>query len=212
MGCALVQQRKDYHAAIARGLAECADANMRTVRIVSDLIKGPFSNYLGAHEVSILVHLVRSVSPKIMIEFGCHYGVTARRLLDNVSTLEKYIGIDVPADHVTALKCQQTEVPICAGSIGATDDRFYLLMASSIGLTADALEPCDAIFIDGDHSEEAVRHESWLARSLVRPGGIICWHDYGNPTVEVTQVLDELYSEGWPIASVEHSWLAFMRV
>jgi hypothetical protein len=27
----------------------------------------------------------------------------------------------------------------------------------------------------------------------VRPGGIIIWHDYGNPTVEVTQVLDHLY-------------------
>jgi hypothetical protein len=68
------------------------------------------------------------------------------------------------------------------------------------------------VFIDGDHSELAVLHESRIASYLVRRGGIIVWHDYDNPAVEVTQALNRLHEEGWPIASVVGSWLAFMKV
>ena len=79
-------------------------------------------------------------------------------------------------------------------------------------LRSGHLEACDAVFIDGDHSELAVLHESRLARRLMRGRGIIVWHDYGNNAVEVTHALNRLHNEGWPISCVEHSWLAFMRV
>jgi hypothetical protein len=78
-------------------------------------------------------------------------------------------------------------------------------------LTRDDLEPCDAVFIDGDHSVKEVSHDSELARELVRLGGIICWHDNLNPAVEVTQVLKRLNASGWPIKQVAGSWIAFMR-
>jgi predicted O-methyltransferase YrrM len=173
---------------------------------------GSFSDYLGQQETSILVHLVKSVSPKVMIEFGCNKGVTALRLLDNVPTLEKYIGIDVPRGHVTTLECQQTEVPLAAGCYGAWDNRFSVLTMQSTEIFKEDLEPCDAVFIDGDHSKDAVLYDSCLSRQLVRRGGIIVWHDYDNPAVEVTAALDKLEEEGWPIASVVGSWLAFMKV
>jgi len=175
-------------------------------------IKGPFSKYMTPQETAILVALVKSVSPKVMIEFGCNEGLTAKRLMDNVPTLERYIGVDVPRDHVPTLACQSNEVPLFPGLHVVDDNRFYLLFASSADLTADELEPCDAVFIDGDHSEKAVIHESHIARALLRPGGIICWHDYDNPAVEVTSAVDKLIEQGWPIDCVEHSWLAFMRI
>jgi len=174
------------------------------------MIEGPFSMYMTPEETSLLVSLVKSVSPRVMIEFGCNYGVTAARLLDNVSTLEKYIGIDVPIDHSPTLKCQMAEVPRGAGTFASDDQRFFLLTTEHM-LAPDELERCDAVFIDGDHSYEAVVHESHLARTLLRPGGIIVWHDYNNPAVEVTQALDMLRNEGWRIDCVENSWLAFMR-
>jgi predicted O-methyltransferase YrrM len=163
------------------------------------------------HETAILVALVRSVAPRVMIEFGCNAGVTAGRLLENVPTLQRYVGIDVPFDHVTTLRCQQSEVPVNAGAHAADDERFFLLTVRSQTLRTGHLEPCDAVFIDGDHSEAAVLHESRLARRLLRPGGIIVWHDYQNPSVEVTQTLDRLHGEGWAIDCVEDSWLAFLR-
>jgi predicted O-methyltransferase YrrM len=173
-------------------------------------IRGPVSQYLNRNETELLVALVRSVMPRVMIEFGCNLGFTAKRVLDNVPSLECYIGIDVPAGHETTLTCQRNEVPTAAGSYAASDERFWLLMVEE-RLTADQLEPCDAVFIDGDHSEQGVSRDSDLARALVRPGGIIVWHDAGNPAVEVTATLERLADQGWPIKHIENSWLAFMR-
>lgn len=173
-------------------------------------IRGPFSKYMTPEETAILVALVGSVAPKVMIEFGCNLGVTAKRMLDNVPSLERYIGIDVPHNHVPILKCQDTEVPTVPGGL-VDDDRFLLLIEPTETLTIEQLEPCDAVFIDGDHSYSVVSHDSLLARALVRNGGIICWHDYGNPAVQVNEVISELCADGWPINYVENSWLAFMR-
>jgi predicted O-methyltransferase YrrM len=170
-----------------------------------------FSFYLGRQETSILIELVNSVSPKVMIEFGCNRGVTAKRVLENVPSLEKYIGIDVPPDYQPKLACQHSEVPKRAGTFASGDDRFYLLSVPSIDLKPENLEPCDAVFIDGDHSFGAVMHDSLLARALLRSGGIIVWHDFNNPGVEVTKALTQLSDDGWAIESVEGSWLAYLR-
>jgi predicted O-methyltransferase YrrM len=173
-------------------------------------VKGPFSKYMTPQETAILIKLIGSVSPKVVIEFGCNLGITARRILDNVPSIEKYIGIDVPSNHKPVLSCQIEEVSHAPGYF-AHDDRFQLLIEPSQDITLDKLEPCDAAFIDGDHSYDVVSRDSLLARHLLRPGGIICWHDYNNPSVHVTEVISELCANGWPIHCVENSWLAFMR-
>lgn len=170
-----------------------------------------FSEYLNSQETSILITLVKSVLPRVMIEFGCNIGITSKRVLESVPTLERYIGVDVHADYKTTLMCQRSEVPSRAGAFAADDPRFFLLSSPTVELLAEDLEPCNAVFIDGDHSDKAVIHESLLARELVGENGIIVWHDYGNPAVEVTDALKRIAASGWPIVSVEGSWLAFMR-
>jgi len=170
------------------------------------------NEFLGEPETSKLVGLISSVNPKVVIEIGCNTGRTAARLLAAIPSIERYIGIDVPHGHETTLACQRREVPVEAGLYAANDARFFLFEADSRTLTPADLEPCDAVFIDGDHSEGAVMHDSKLAHALTRPGGIIVWHDSGNPAVEVTPVLEKLKAEGWSIESLENSWLAFMRV
>jgi predicted O-methyltransferase YrrM len=173
----------------------------------------PGNPYLDSGETATVVSLVVSVQPAIMIEFGCNTGRTAKAVLDNVPFLERYIGIDVPPSHRPTLKCQRTEVSVRAGVFAARDPRFSLLVRNSLSLMPSDLEPCDAVFIDGDHSAAAVRHDSELAHALVRSGGIIVWHDYGNEDVEVTAVLDHLHQdERWPIQHVENTWLAFLKV
>jgi len=208
MDRAMVRERKASAPSFTGGLAE----RIETVAIRPQIVRGPFSNYLNANECSILIDLVRSVSPRVMIEFGCNMGLTAKRVLENVHTLETYVGVDVFRDHVPTLACQLSEVPMEPGELAAGDDRFFVLVRPTLKLRASDLEPCDALFIDGDHSDEAVSYESELARDLVRPGGIIVWHDHNNPAVEVTQVLRRLHKRGWPIVAVENSWLAFMRI
>jgi predicted O-methyltransferase YrrM len=169
--------------------------------------------YLGAEETAILVALVASVQPRMMFEFGVQSGRTAKTLLDRIPTLQRYVGIDVPHTHMPTLPSQRSEVPAEPGLYAAADERFYVLIhpRGSQAWTADELGPCDAVFIDGDHSIDAVLHDSNLARAIVRNGGIIIWHDYGNASVQVTEALDQLCCEGWPIKHVENTWLAYCR-
>jgi len=170
--------------------------------------------YLNEVETAILVTLVTSVKPKVMIEFGCNQGRTAKIILDNVLSIERYIGIDVPPDHEPTLECQRSEIPRSPGIFAASDERFWLLVRDrgSAGIGPQDLESCDVVFVDGDHSDRAVTHDLHVARVLTRPGGIIVAHDYGNEAVEVTRAIDRLCDQGWPWQHIEGTWLAFMRL
>ena len=56
-------------------------------------------------------------------------------------------------------------------------------------------------------------HDTALSRTLVRPGGIIIWHDYHDlGTVDVREVLNEFCEIGDDIVHVEGTWLAFQLV
>jgi predicted O-methyltransferase YrrM len=169
------------------------------------------NQYLGSTETAIVVDLIASVGPRVVLEIGTNLGATARAILDTVPGLQRYIGIDVPSQHIPRLGCQRDEVPFMAGRHAASDSRYWLLLADSVELTPADLEPVDAVFIDGDHSAVAVAHDSQLARQLTRSGGIIVWHDYNNPAVEVTTTLDRLVEQGWPLCAIRGTWLAFMR-
>lgn len=171
--------------------------------------------YLGLPETSILIALVNSVAPKVMIEVGCQVGSTAHTILRNSPTIERYVGIDVPNHCQPTLPSQRSEVPPIAGLLALVDPRFEVLMRErgSLGLAEGELPRCDAVFIDGDHSEDAVRHDSHLARACVRPGGIIVWHDHSSVHLDsVTRALERLHAEGWPLFAVAGTWLAFLRV
>jgi predicted O-methyltransferase YrrM len=169
------------------------------------------NEYLNRAETAAVVSLINSVSPKVVMEFGTNRGKTAKAILEATPSIELYIGIDVPWGFRTRLDGQLSEVPMTIGLFALTDSRYQILIRESTTLFAEELELIDAAFIDGDHSVFAVEHDSHLARELLRPGGIIVWHDYGNPAVEVTKALDHLIAEGWPIHRIEGTWLAYMH-
>lgn len=150
-----------------------------------------------------------------MIEIGTNSGRTAKAILRNVPGIERYVGIDVPTTYVPPKPAQRREVLPNPGELALDDPRFRLLIArrGSRDLAAADLPPCDAIFIDGDHSADAVRHDYALACRVVRPGGIIVFHDdHGDAVVDVSVTLDELAAGGAAIVHVEGTWLAFRRV
>jgi len=150
-----------------------------------------------------------------MVEFGCNNGRTAAAVMRNVPTVEHYIGVDVPAGYSFACRVQRNDVPTVPGELALGDSRFELVLKErgTFDLTADDLPTCDAVFIDGDHSSTAVLHDYALAKAIVRPGGIIIFHDdNGLPVVDVSRVLNDLVSGGADIQHVTGTWLAFERV
>jgi hypothetical protein len=62
---------------------------------------------------------------------------------------------------------------------------------------------CDLIFVDGSHAYSYVMSDSKKALRMVKPGGVILWHDYVGPEEEgVFRGLNEL-SANLPLAHVE---------
>ena len=105
----------------------------------------------------------------------------------------------VLAGYDFACQVQKNETPKTPGQYAWNDPRFELWVSpkgafdlwerkrESVGLF-------DAVFIDGDHSQKAVEHDTEMARKIVRPGGIIIWHDYHDmDCVDVRKVLDAQY-------------------
>ena len=171
--------------------------------------------FMNPGELEALIALVRSVHPKAVLEFGVNEGRTAKAILDNVPGIESYQGIDVPLGYIPTKAVQIHEVPAQPAHLVKADPRFELILRphGSHDLNPGDLKPCDAVFIDGDHSFKGVMHDTMLARKLVRPGGIIVWHDYHDlGTVDVRDVLDEFHKAGDDIVHVEGTWLAFQMV
>jgi len=176
----------------------------------------PSRIYMNDGELDLVIGMFATVRPKTVLEFGVNVGITASAILKHLPGIEFYQGIDLaPGGHPT-LDSQMSEVPTSLeppGWMAVTDERFELILRprGSFDLKPKDLLSADAVFIDGDHSYDAVMNDSALAYDLTREGGIIVWHDYLNPTVEVTQALDDLAARGHHIQSIEGTWLAFER-
>lgn len=170
------------------------------------------SRYVHPGELDVLIHLIRDVQAHTVVEFGCNNGRTAAAVLRNVSSVERYLGVDVHAGYSFACKVQAKEVPAVAGELAIGDSRFELLLRDrgTFDLSGDDLPACDVVFIDGDHSRAAVLNDRALALAIVRPGGLIVYHDdNGLDVVDVSKVLDSLADEGAEIVHVRGSWLAY---
>lgn len=178
-------------------------------------MSGLHSRYVNAGELDILIHLIAGVSPGCVLEIGANTGRTAKAIMRNVNSIERYFGIDVPADYVTPMAVQRREVLPNPGALAMDDPRFRLLVCGrgAFDLMPSDLPKMDAVFIDGGHEAKAVRHDYALAKAITNPGGIIIFHDdHGRDVVDVSVVLDELHDEGSEIIHVENTWLAFERI
>lgn len=173
------------------------------------------TRFMNPGELEVLIALVASVKPKNVLEFGVNVGRTAQAILEYVPGIEHYEGVDVPFGYVPAKPVQKNEVPEQPGFMVAGDPRFKLLLpeGGSVNLSATDLSPCDAVFIDGDHSREGVLNDTTLALQVVRQGGIVIWHDYHDlGTVDVREVLHEKLLFGWPLSYIRGTWLAYMTM
>lgn len=179
-------------------------------------LSGLPKEYMNPGELETLITLVRSVNPRVMIEVGCNSGRTAKAILRNVPSLERYVGIDVPPSYEFARSVQRREVPARPGELALDDPRFMLVLArrGTFDLDEDCLPACDVVFIDGDHGAEAVRSDHELAQSLLwRPDGLIIHHDdHDEPTVDVRATLDAMHNPDRPISHVLGTWLAVQKV
>ena len=178
------------------------------------------TRFFNPGELDTLAHLLKSKNVKTMVEIGCQNGRTAKALLNHLPDLEMYVGIDVPPNHITTCDVQKTEVPKTAGELALDDPRFVLLVnkdGSQSSRIYAMLPTVDAVFIDGDHSKDAVLRDHGVAQDITIAGGIIIHHDYHNlGTVGVKEALEEIDEfNNHPANKFKHvtgTWLVYLDV
>jgi hypothetical protein len=72
----------------------------------------------------------------------------------------------------------------------------------------------DFVFIDADHSYEGCKADIQAWRPKVRPGGLLCGHDYRHPTLHagVTQAVDEYIAATGVELELGKNWTWFTIV
>jgi len=71
---------------------------------------------------------------------------------------------------------------------------------------------CDVVFVDGSHAYSYVVSDSAKALELVRPGGLVLWHDYGGRrhSPGVYRALNEL-AKRLPLVRIDGTKLVAFR-
>jgi predicted O-methyltransferase YrrM len=132
----------------------------------------------AGHEILDLCHLLEEDAPHRVLEIGTCGGGTLFLFAGVAADDAVLVSVDLPPPHGYAAhrECilrgfatdEQTVHPVRADS---HDPRTVEQVAEILG------GPVDFLFIDGDHSPYSVRRDWELYAPLVRPGGIVAFHD-----------------------------------
>jgi predicted O-methyltransferase YrrM len=152
-------------------------------------------------EITALSSIIKYTKVKNIFEIGTYRGNTTLQLAVNSPKDARITTLDLPSkwnedrraittpemfknvtDRMT-VGIQYKETPYA--------DKIKQVFADSANMNWNELPgPFDFIFIDGCHYYEYVKKDTENALSVLRPGGIIVWHDYGM-IKDVSRAVDE---------------------
>lgn len=124
-------------------------------------------------EIETLLERVRALEPKVVVEIGTHKGGNSFLFCHALRSPELLVGLDLNVQNAAKLRYftrpGQRYVAL-HGNSQVVEQRRRLERVLG-GRSVDFL------FIDGDHSYDGVRADYELYAPLVRPGGLIAFHD-----------------------------------
>jgi predicted O-methyltransferase YrrM len=137
-------------------------------------------------ELCTLVSLARARSARRIFEIGTFDGNTSYHLALNTPDDSQVFTIDIPPGSAPALKADAGDPLFREGKRfeyrwrgSPVADKIHPMLADSARFDATPYRrSMDMIFIDGAHSAEYVKNDTALALGMIRPGGILVWHDY----------------------------------
>jgi len=135
-------------------------------------------------EFSLLVECVKEIQPKTILEIGSLFGGTLKEWMQLLPAEGTLISIDKLVDEKDPRYGQQLRAHTTDWNEWAKyrNINFKLFEQSSHdpNVVIDIIKkfpPVDFLFIDGDHSFEAVSMDYSIYAPLVRVGGIVAFHD-----------------------------------
>ena len=159
-----------------------------------------------------------------IVEIGTFDGRTALNLAINAQPGVSIATLDLPADQPSALAIEPSErryvdKPAPGARLRACGEPWRALCrprSANVRGFRDLrlVAACRAgglVFVDGSHAYDYARKDSETALRLVRPGGVVLWHDYG-VWPGVTQALEELEAaRGLGLVNIAGTSLVFWR-
>lgn len=176
-------------------------------------------------ELAILALAAREVAPgSEIIEIGTFDSRTALNLAINAASSVSISTLDLPPDQQSAMVIEDSErryvdKPVpgvrlrqCGEAWRAAASRVVQMHGDSATFDWSAhLGRAGLVFVDGSHTYDYVRKDSETAMKLVRPGGVVLWHDYG-VWPGANQALEELdAARGLGLVHIAGTSLVFWR-
>ena len=143
-----------------------------------------------------------------VVEFGTLFGLTTIELARRSAPDVKIVTVDIFCWNPFGLPPEKHEAFTRRILAPWTESgKVTLVKADSSAFRASVTEPPALVFLDADHSYEAVRDEiAWAKAVGVKT---ICGHDYGNPLFGVTKAVDEAFPGGVETAGM--CWRGTMK-
>jgi predicted O-methyltransferase YrrM len=149
-------------------------------------------------EGAALAAFIQKVGAKRIFEFGTYKGVSTSQLLLNLPDDGMVYTLDLPEDHPAyTLAIPKAEERQIASETGKgilipqelRNKVTFLRSDSATFDTTPYLGSMDLVFVDGAHSYEYVKNDTEKGWEMLRPGGIIAWHDCTPSHPEVVSYL-----------------------
>lgn len=137
-----------------------------------------------------------------IVEFGSFHGRSTRALADNAPNGARIWAVDpwngeMVDENGAGLGNVNTYVmPYFINNLKDHIDAGKVIPVRKFASNFQAPCKMDMVFIDSDHTRKSVRKDIPHSISMLRPGGILCGHDYGHPFwIAVKEAVDELLTD-----------------
>lgn len=144
--------------------------------------------------------MAKARAARTIFEFGTYQGRTTYHL-----------ALASPATQVTTLNLPPDKDPSVAPFLGVMfkgtelEARIKQIFADSREFDPTPFAgTMDYIFVDGDHSYELVKNDTELALKMLKPGGMIVWHDYAAKSPGVVRYIKE-FADGRSVFRLKHT-------
>lgn len=219
--------RRDYVAAMGRRIP----ARMPVEEFGRDQVVSVRIGENGQHGSMVhllLMSMVAMLKPRRVFEIGTHTGGTTALVAMNTSQDTEIFTLDLSPDEtlpegVTDLEHIARAREALGKAFRNTEwegEKIQQLLGNSKTFDFSPYhDSIDFVIVDASHSHEFVFNDSMRAFRMIRPGGVILWHDYESMRSEygVTKFCNRLrHHYGFPVfrlgAHGDDTRYAWMRV
>jgi predicted O-methyltransferase YrrM len=208
-----------WHGALERRAIEhvLADAAGSTFQILNPGLREPGTS-ITIFELACVLMAMRSVKARKVLEIGTFNGNTALNIAANLEDDGVLVTVDLPIEPPEKLALgleQDRERNVTdrnAVGIQFRDrpeaKRIRQVLGDSAKLDFGTLGgPFDLAFIDGCHAYNYVKSDTEKVLEVMRPGGLVLWHDY-SMIESVARAVDEYRGRVDRLVAIEGTRIA----